>query len=101
MNLWQEWARIELASARGEAYRPPGARQDDGGLLICLSRQEKPDLAGFDAPEVVWRLDKTHHAGLILSSPDSQRVESLFPDYVQRFERDFLAVCPPTDKPLA
>jgi biotin carboxylase len=101
VNLWQEWARIELASARGEAYRPPGARQDDGGLLICLSRQEKPDLAGFDAPEVVWRLDKTHHAGLILSSPDSQRVESLFPDYVQRFERDFLAVCPPTDKPLA
>ncbi len=101
VNLWQEWARIELASARGEVYRPPEARQDGGGLLICLARQEKPDLASFDAPEVVWRLDKAHHAGLILSSPDSHRVESLFPDYVERFERDYLAVCPPTDKPLA
>jgi biotin carboxylase len=101
VNLWQEWARIELASARGEVYRPPEARQDGGGLLICLARQEKPDLASFDAPEVVWRLDKAHHAGLILSSPDSHRVESLFPDYVERFERDYLAVCSPTDKPLA
>jgi len=101
VNLWQEWARIELASARGEAYRTPGVRQAGGGLLICLARQETPDLGAFDAPEVVWRLDKTHHAGLILSSPDCERVESLFSDYVGRFERDFLAVCPPTDKPLA
>lgn len=101
VNLWQEWARMELASARGEACRPPEPRGDCGGLLICLARQESPDLSGFEAPEVVWRLKKSHHAGLILTSPQADRVESLVSDYVQRFEKEFLAICPPTDKPLA
>ena len=100
VDLWQEWARLELAALRKEDYAVPEARRDCGGLLVCLARQEHPDLSGYSDPEVVWRIDRKHHAGLILTSPDPARVEELVASYVQRFGQDFLAVQPPRDKPL-
>jgi biotin carboxylase len=38
LNLWREWARVEVASARGEEYLAPDARDDSAGLLISLAR---------------------------------------------------------------
>ncbi len=101
VDLWQEWARLELASIRGEAYRAPSSRRDCGGLLICLARQQHPDLSGYSDPEVVWRMDREHHAGLILTSPDCERVARITESYAERFSQDFLAVHPPADKPPA
>lgn len=101
VDLWQEWARMELASLGGEGYAVPPFRRDFGGLVICLARQQHPDLSGYQDPEVVWRMDREHHAGLILTSPDSSRVDWLTERYIERFYQDFLAVCPPTDKPPA
>jgi hypothetical protein len=43
-------------------------------------------------------VDKKHHAGLVVASPDPNRVEALLNDYVNRFAYDFLAVLPPLDK---
>lgn len=92
---WQEAARIEAAAGRGETYRLPDVRPHYAGLITCLSRQQHPDLSGYDAPEVVWRLPKAYHAGLLLASPSYERVEQLLTDYTQRFAADFLAVAPP------
>ena len=33
--LWQEAARIDLASVRRETYQPPTPRSDYAGLIIC------------------------------------------------------------------
>ena len=100
VNLWEEWAKIEVAQIREEPYRPPDTRGEFAGLLVCLARQEWPDTAHYDDPEVVWRLgDKKHHAGLIVRSPDVERVQALLDDYGRRFAHDFLAVAPPHDKP--
>lgn len=100
INLWAEWARIEVAQIRDEPYEPPTPRGDYAGLLVCLARQEWPDTSHYDDPEVVWRLhDKEHHAGLIVRSPDPERVRTLLEAYGRRFARDFLAVAPPLDKP--
>lgn len=100
VNLWAEWAAIEVAQIREEPYRPPASRGDYAGLLVCLAKQEWPDTAHYDDPEVAWRLhDKKHHAGLIVRSPDPDRVKALLDDYGQRFAHDFLAVAPPLDKP--
>lgn len=101
VNLWHEWARIEAAHARGVTYAVPQAEENYAGLLICLAQQEWPDLSPFDAPEVYWRLQKKHHAGLVLASPDFERVQSLLNDYAARFAQEFLAVAPPLDKPPA
>lgn len=98
IDLWAEWAGIEAAYLRGEPYALPEMRDGYAGVINCLARQEWPDLGGYDDGEVVWRLKKKHHAGLIVASPDSARVEQLLKTYAERFARDFLAVMPPLDK---
>jgi hypothetical protein len=99
VNLWAECARLEAAHVRGEPYLLPQLRQDYSGVLICLARQEYPDLSGYDDPEVVFRLHKRHHAGIIVRSPDAERVERLIHSYAERFARDFVAAMPPLDRP--
>ncbi len=97
INPWAEWARLEVVHARGEPYLLPPTRQDYAGLITCLSRQDWPDLAGYQEPEIVWRLQKLNHAGLLVAAPDPARVSALLDDYGRRFEYDFLAVLPPQE----
>jgi biotin carboxylase len=98
IDLWGEWARIEAAFLRDEPYGLPEVSPGYAGVINCLARQEWPDLGGYNDSEVVWRLKKKHHAGLIVASPDAARVERLLNEYAARFEQDFLAVMPPLDK---
>ncbi len=99
INLWAEWAKIEIAGGKA-AYRPPVANSDNAGLLISLARQEHPDTSAYNDPEIVWRLsDKKHHVGLIVKSPNPERVQELISNYAQRFRQDFFASQPPRDKP--
>jgi len=95
VNLWREWARIEISNLRGEKYKLPQTHLGYSGIINCLARQEWPDISEYNDPEVVWRMNKKYHAGLIVSSPDAARVESLLNSYAERFARDFLAVMPP------
>jgi len=96
--LWQEAARIDLASVRREAYQPPTPRSDYAGLIICLAQQEQPDLSAYDDPEIVWRLPKKYHAGLLVASADYGRIQQLLNSYNKRFARDFLTSAPPKSK---
>jgi hypothetical protein len=93
--LWQEAARLVLADIRGERYQLPPHRQEYAGLIICLARQEHPDLSPYQDEEIVWRLPKTYHAGLLVASPSAARVEELLASYNERFAHDFLAVGQP------
>lgn len=95
VNPWVEWARMELAQARGEAYQLPTARPEYAGILVCLARQEHPDLSAYVDPEIVWRMPKKHHAGLIVASPDAERVRALLDSYAGRFAEDFLTRAEP------
>lgn len=100
INLWREWARIEIAGGDG-SYQLPPVREEYAGVILSLARQENPDTSAFNDPEVVYRIKKHHHAGLILKSSDPQRVPALLEGYAERFARDFMAVEPPRDKPTA
>ena len=95
LNLWAEWAKVELA----ETYEVRVAREEYAGLLISLARHERPDMSGYSDPEVVWRLVQDHHAGLIVRSPSYARVGELLGGYERRFMEDFNAYQPPKDKP--
>jgi len=101
VNPWAEWARIEVAALRGERYRLPALRKDYAGSVICLARQEQPDLSGYADPEIVYRLPKHHHAGLIVRSESAQRVGSLLEGYGPRFLEDFYARMDVPDKPTS
>jgi hypothetical protein len=95
VNLWREWARLEVASARGDDYRVQPSRSEHAGLLVSLARQEWPDTSAYEEPEVVWRMQKRHHAGLIVASPDAERTQQLLQQYMTRFREDFYAALPP------
>lgn len=101
LNLWREWARLEVAAAQRVPYELPPHREDHAGVLISLSRQEWPDTSAYQEPEIVWRLNKKSHVGLIFASPDVQRVQTLLDQTMQRFRDDFLAIMPAPDKPTS
>ncbi len=100
INLWREWARIEVASGHG-SYQLPSVREEYAGVILSLARQEQPDTSAYNDPEVVYRIKKHHHAGLILRSTDQRRVQSLLENYAQRFAAEFTAVEPPRERPTA
>ena len=101
VNLWREWARLEVEAARNGTYEPPVGRADYAGILISLARQEWPDTGAYDDAEIVWRMNKRHHAGLIVASSDPDRVALLLERYMHRFREDFFASLPAPDKPTA
>lgn len=98
LNPWAEWAKIELAG-EGGAYTLPATRDDHAGLLVSLSKQEHPDTSAFADPEVVWRMDKKFHIGLIVRSPSPSRVDELIARYLEQIRRDFLSIHPPQERP--
>lgn len=104
VNLWTEWARLELAHLRGAQYQLPAlhARQS-AGLLVSLARQEWPDMTAYTDPEIVWRLHKAHHVGFIVAAPEHDRVQDILADYVTRVAQDFTATAPPkvSERPSA
>ncbi|HEX4066237.1 MAG TPA: ATP-grasp domain-containing protein [Acidobacteriaceae bacterium] len=101
VNLWREWARIEVAHLRGEQYRMPDAQKMYAGSVLCLARTAEPDTAMFTDAEIVVRVRKHHHAGLIVRSGDAERVRILLEGYAERFAREYLATAPVPDRPTA
>jgi biotin carboxylase len=97
-NLWREWARVEVAHARGESIGAVEARREYGGIALSLARQEHPDTSAYDDTEIVFRVDKPHHVGLVVRSPDLARVRELLDSYAERFAHDFSAYAPPPDR---
>jgi biotin carboxylase len=100
INLWREWARIEIAGGE-EPYRLPAVRGDYAGLILSLARQEDPDTSAYNDPEIALRLKRRHHAGLVLCSSDHARIQILLENYSRRFAEEFLAIEPPGAKPAA
>jgi phosphoribosylaminoimidazole carboxylase (NCAIR synthetase) len=101
INPWVEWARIEVALLRGESYKLPPLREEYAGSVICLAKQETPDTSGYNAAEVVYRLTKHHHAGLIVQSPSAERVQELLERYGEGFLNDFCTRMDVPDKPTS
>lgn len=101
INLWREWARVEVAKITNQTYELPTVKNDYAGIIISLAKQEHPDLSSYNDPEIVLKLDKKNHAGIIVESPDPAQVQSLLESYTERFYQDFHASAPPPDKPTA
>lgn len=101
INLWREWARIEISDLRGVPYELPASYEEYAGSVLCLAQTSEPDTSHFDAPEIVYRMKKHHHAGLIVRSERAERVRELTEQYSAEFARLYLASMPPPEKPTA
>ena len=97
INLWSEWAKLEICRTEG-VYRLPELKNCYAGVVISLAPQEKPDTSGFTDPEIALRIDLEHHIGFVLAADTPERIESLLTDYRSRIARDFHAVLPGADK---
>ena len=98
INLWREWARLEIGAGK-KPYTIPEVKRDYAGVIISLARQETPDTSAYSDPEIVLRIPKHHHAGFVLRSPRADRVAELLDSYSARFRDDFFATQPVPDKP--
>jgi len=99
INLWREWARVELAALAGEEYAPRPPRREYAGIVLSLARQESPDTSGYADAEIVHRVKKPHHVGLIVRAPEPARVRRLLDEYARRFLDEFCAVVAPLERP--
>jgi hypothetical protein len=98
INIWREWAGIEIAGIDNEAYKLPVTRKEYGGIVLSLARQEYPDTSSYTDEEIVYRVRKRHHVGLVVRSAKLERVDELLNSYAQRFGEEFTAVVPPPDR---
>jgi biotin carboxylase len=98
INLWREWARLEVGAGK-QPYQLPEIRHDYAGVIISLARQEQPDTSAYNDPEIVFRIAKYHHAGFVLKSPKPERIQELLASYSKRFQEDFLATQPVPERP--
>ncbi|MEL7020051.1 MAG: ATPase [Bacteroidota bacterium] len=98
INLWAEWAKIETAMAKGETYKLPKVRKDYAGILVSLSRFQHPDMSGFDDSEIVWKMQKEYHVGMIVRDKKRARVLDLLQGYAKRVFDGFHAAVPAPEK---
>jgi hypothetical protein len=98
VNLWAEWARIETAACRKQKYKLPTVKKDNAGIVVSLSKFEHPDTSSFEDKEIVWRMNKEHHIGMILQSKDRERILYLLDKYAERVKNEFHASLPAKEK---
>ena len=59
--------------------------------MVSLSRFEHPDDGSFSDPEIVWRLDKKYHIGLIVQDKKQDRILELLDGYAEKIGAEFHA----------
>lgn len=98
INLWKEWAKIEFSSDL-KKYSPPEEEENYAAIITSLAKQEQPDLSSYNDPEVIWKMNKQYHAGLIIKSKSEERISELIEKYTQRYYNDFFTTAPMGERP--
>jgi len=99
INLWTEWAKIEIAIAAKTEYKLPKIQNKYSGIVISLSWHQWPDTSLFNDPEIVWKMNEEYHVGLIVQSDKRERVLELMDKYSNIIYENFHASAPVPDKP--
>lgn len=99
INLWAEWAAVELAFLSKEKYKTPEVKNLSAGIIVSLSRYQHPDTSEFNDPEIWWRMHKDHHIGFVIASADQTKIESLLDKYFWLIKEKYHASLPAPDRP--
>lgn len=97
INLWREWANLELSDA-ANPYQMPETREDYAGVVLSLANQEFPDTSAYIEEEIHYRIKKAHHVGFVVKAQERDRVQNLLTEYSARFIEDFTVVAPPRER---
>lgn len=101
VNIWAEWAKMEIAKATNTPYQFPEVKNEYSGLIVSLAREKHPDTSHFPEPEIWWRMNKDYHVGLIAASESRERILELMDIFAQRIANDYHAALPAADKPTS
>ena len=85
----------------GLPYNAPADSNQNAGIVVSLSRYQHPDTSGFNDHELVWRMNKEWHIGLIVKSESRDKILSLLDGYTKRIGEEFHASLPAPDKPTS
>lgn len=96
-NLWREWARLETATDENP-YTAPKLHKDFAGIALALANVDSPDTSHYIDDEIVYRVDKPKHVGLIFRSDKQKRIDELLETYSEKIANDFLAVAPAKER---
>ncbi len=92
-NLWREWAKLEIASKQNP-YKLPKIRKEFAGVILSLANTDEPDTSSYNEQEIVYRVKKKKHVGLIIHHKKHERVQELLDVYAERITVDFLEIAP-------
>jgi biotin carboxylase len=92
-NLWREWAKLETATP-DRPYKLPKLRHDYAGVALALAKVDDPDTSQYLDEDIVYKVKKPKHVGLIFHSTKHKRITELLNDYSRRIADDFLAIAP-------
>lgn len=92
-NLWREWAKLETATDE-KPYKLPILRKEFAGIALALAKVDEPDTSAYTDEEIVYKVNKPKHVGLIFRSPKQKRIDELLKNYTTRITNDFLAIAP-------
>ncbi len=98
INLWKEWAHIEAAHCLNQKYKLPKLKKNHAGIIVSLSKYKNPDMSAFDDKEIVWRMNKEYHVGLIFESKNKTKIMELLDKYAHIIQVDFHASAPAKEK---
>ena len=90
-NLWREWGKLET-STKTNPYKAPKIRKEYAGITLALANQDCPDTSHYDDLEIVYRVNKPKHVGLIFHAKNEVRISELLNIYTERISNDFLEV---------
>jgi hypothetical protein len=86
VNLWREWARLEICDLRRTGYAAPDSFDGYAGSVMCLSQHAPPDLESIADPAIVTRIRKDHLSGMIVRAASPERVENLLDDFATQIQ---------------
>jgi biotin carboxylase len=86
VDLWREWATLEIADLRQTSYTAPESFEGFAGSVVCSSQGTGPDLEAIVDPAIVARVRKDNLSGLIVRAASPERVQKLLDEFGEQFE---------------
>ena len=76
VDLWAEWARLEVVQLDHSAYEAPESRPGIGAVTIRAVGEPNPVVKGFDEGCVAEQLHKPYHVGRVFAGGSVEEVQA-------------------------
>lgn len=86
VNLWREWAKLEISDLRRRTYAVPESFEGYAGCVACMSPGASLDFESIEDPTIVSRIRTGNQSGLILRAAGPDRLRSLLEKYSAQVE---------------